>query len=81
MSNPFKKINKKEIQISLQKKEGDKAVKKKAGRPKKIGVKKYQFTLPITLHLHLKKRSERLGIDISAYLARMIHRDINKKDV
>ena len=76
MKNPFKKIKHATLKQSLQKKQGNQVAKKKVGRPKKLGVKKYQFTLPITLHTELKQRATGMGIDVSAHLAQIIRKDI-----
>ena len=76
MINPFKNIKHENLKQSLQKKQGDKVAKKKAGRPKKLGVKKYQFTLPITLHTELKQKAITMGIDISAHRAQIVRKDI-----
>ena len=59
MEKGYKNIQKKTIQIGLQQKVGQEIVKKRAGRPQKIGVKKYQFTLPITLHNDLKSKQHK----------------------
>ena len=65
-TNPFENINQKVNEVSLQKKEGEKIVKKKAGRPKKPNSEKLQIRQDASILARMRREAEMQGLNIGA---------------
>ncbi len=73
----FGNINKSINTISLQKREGQKVVKKKAGRPRKPHMKVFQIRLNKVLFAHLKNFCENEHQGISSTIAHAVKQYLN----
>jgi len=64
--NPFENINQKINEVRLQKREGTKVVRKRAGRPRKPNSERLQIRQDATIVSMMRKEAEQMGVSIGS---------------